>query len=45
VRLGVRDKWLVLGDFNMILQAADKSNANLNRRLMGAFRELVRDCI
>jgi hypothetical protein len=31
------DKWIVLGDFNMILQAADKSNDNLNRRLMGAF--------
>jgi exonuclease III len=43
VRLSVLDKWLVLGDFNMILQAADKSNANLNRRLMGAFRDLVRD--
>jgi hypothetical protein len=27
----------------MILQASDKSNANLNRRLMGAFREVVRD--
>lgn len=27
----------------MILQAADKSNANINRRLMGAFRDLVRD--
>jgi hypothetical protein len=33
----------VLGDFNLILQAADKSNHNLNRRLMGAFRDLIRD--
>jgi endonuclease/exonuclease/phosphatase family metal-dependent hydrolase len=39
----VTDKWIVLGDFNMILQAADKSNDNLNRRLMGAFRDVVRD--
>lgn len=31
------EKWLVLGDFNLIPQAQDKSNANLNRRLMGAF--------
>lgn len=27
----VTDKWLVLGDFNMILQARDKSNSNLNK--------------
>lgn len=37
------DKWLVLGDFNLILQACDKSNDNLNRRLLGAFRDVVRD--
>lgn len=43
VSLSVMDKWLVLSDFNMILQAADKKNANLNRRLMDAFRDLVRD--
>lgn len=39
----VSDKWLILADFNMILNAHDKSNNNLNRRLMGAFREVVRD--
>jgi hypothetical protein len=39
----VCDKWLIVGDFNMILTAADKSNDILNRRLMGAFREVVRD--
>ena len=27
----------------MILQARDKSNSNLNRRLMGAFRDLIQD--
>jgi exonuclease III len=43
VRMNVNEKWLVLGDFNLILQATDKSNSNLNRRLMGAFRELIRD--
>jgi hypothetical protein len=42
-RMGVSKKWLLLGDFNMILQAADKNNCNLNRRLMGAFRDLIRD--
>lgn len=39
----VTDNWLIIGDFNMILEARDKSNSNLNRRLMGAFREAVRD--
>lgn len=43
VKQFVPEKWLLLGDFNMILQATDKSNANLNRRLMGAFRDVVRD--
>ncbi|CAN6253637.1 unnamed protein product [Urochloa humidicola] len=37
------EKWLVIGDFNLILAASDKSNDNLNRRLMRAFREVVRD--
>lgn len=31
----VSDRWLVLGDFNLILQASDKINDNLNRWLMG----------
>jgi exonuclease III len=43
VNTNVSDKWLVIGDFNMILQVSDKSNTNLNRRLMGAFGDLVRD--
>lgn len=34
----VEDKWLVIGDFNLILTAEDKSNDNLNRRLMGEFK-------
>ena len=37
------DRWLLIGDFNLILQAEDKSNYNLNRRLMGAFRRAVDD--
>jgi len=39
----VLDKWLIIGDFNLILHASDKSNDNLNRHLMGAFRDLVHD--
>jgi hypothetical protein len=37
------DRWFIVGDFNMILQAQDKSSSNLNRRLMGAFRRLLDD--
>ncbi|CAO2206826.1 unnamed protein product [Urochloa humidicola] len=43
IQQSVTDKWLLIGDFNMILQACDKSNSNLNRRLMGAFRNVIRD--
>ena len=32
VKTIVGDKWPVIGDFNLILQAEDKSNDNLNRR-------------
>jgi hypothetical protein len=34
----------VVGDFNMIYQARDKSNPNLNRRLMGSFRHTLNIC-
>ena len=37
----VGQKWLVIGDFNLILTAEDKSNNNLNRRLMGEFRSTL----
>ena len=37
----VGDKWLLIGDFNLILEADDKSNSNLNRRLMGEFRNTL----
>ena len=39
----VSDKWLLIGDFNLILDARDKSNSNLNRRLMSVFRHAVQD--
>ena len=39
----VSDKWLLIGDFNLILDARDKSNSNLNRRLMSVFRDAVQD--
>jgi exonuclease III len=33
--------WLVVGDFNLIYQASDKNNQNLNRKLMGSFRHTL----
>jgi endonuclease/exonuclease/phosphatase family metal-dependent hydrolase len=36
--------WLVMGDFSMIYQASDKNNLNLNRRLMGKFRQAINLC-
>jgi hypothetical protein len=33
--------WVVAGDFNLIVDAADKNYANLNRRMMGKFRRLL----
>nr|XP_020157529.1 uncharacterized protein LOC109742844 [Aegilops tauschii subsp. strangulata] len=33
--------WMLLGDFNMILRASEKNNANLNRRVMQEFRSFV----
>ncbi|WVZ64360.1 LOW QUALITY PROTEIN: hypothetical protein U9M48_013890 [Paspalum notatum var. saurae] len=35
--------WLVAGDFNLIYQAADKNNTNLDRAMMGRFRRLLDD--
>lgn len=35
------DPWLINGDFNLIYEARDKNNANLNRRLMGRFRTAI----
>ena len=43
IRNSIPEKWLAIGDFNMILQAQDKSNTNLNRRMMGEFRRVVDD--
>lgn len=35
------DRWLVIGDFNIILKAQDKNNRNFNRRIMGSFRSMI----
>jgi endonuclease/exonuclease/phosphatase (EEP) superfamily protein YafD len=36
-----KDEWLVMGDFNLIYKAEDKSNTRLNRRLMTLFKETL----
>lgn len=33
--------WMLAGDFNLILDGTDKSNANINRHNMGRFRHFV----
>lgn len=35
--------WILLGDFNLTLQAVDKSNNRLNMRQMGCFRRIIDD--
>jgi hypothetical protein len=35
------DPWVVVGDFNLIVDATDKKNAHLNRRMIGKFRKLL----
>lgn len=36
--------WICLGDFNLIYQVVDKNNRNLNRMLMGCFRNTLDAC-
>lgn len=39
----ITSSWMILGDFNLILEAQDKNNAHLNRQFMGRFRQAVDD--
>jgi endonuclease/exonuclease/phosphatase family metal-dependent hydrolase len=39
----VQDKWLILGDFNLIRRAREKSNSNVNLRMMGHFCAAIDD--
>ena len=43
IRAACPGPWMLCGDFNLILRDEDKSNGNLNRRMMGRFRRLVND--
>jgi hypothetical protein len=44
IRSVVVGPWLAIGDFNLIYEARDKSNTNLNRRLMSLFRDAINAC-
>jgi uncharacterized lipoprotein YddW (UPF0748 family) len=35
--------WIVIGDFNMILNASEKNNINLDRAMMTRFRRFVHE--
>lgn len=43
VHATVDKPWIAAGDFNLILNAADKSNDNINRRNMGRFWRFVEE--
>jgi hypothetical protein len=43
IREACTGPWLLVGDFNLILQASDKNNSNLNRAMMHRFRCLIED--
>jgi hypothetical protein len=44
IKSSVVGLWLAIWDFNLIYEARDKSNANLNRRLMSLFRDAINAC-
>jgi hypothetical protein len=37
------DRWLLLGDFNLIYRMCDKNNDRINRNLMNSFRRVLDD--
>jgi endonuclease/exonuclease/phosphatase family metal-dependent hydrolase len=41
---GSQMQWMVPFDFNLIYEARDKNNTNLNRKLMGRFRHALDRC-
>lgn len=43
IRAACPGGWALAGDFNLIVEASDKSNDLLNRRMMGRFRRFLND--
>ena len=43
LRTALPGPWAIAGDFNLIVEARDKNNANINRRSMGMFRRFINE--
>jgi exonuclease III len=43
IRPTAHDRWVMLGDFNLIYRASDKSSGNVNRSLMNQFHRLLEE--
>jgi endonuclease/exonuclease/phosphatase family metal-dependent hydrolase len=43
IKQAASDRWLLMGDFNLIYRACDKSNGRINRGLMNSFRRMLDD--
>jgi hypothetical protein len=43
VRQDCAGPWVLGGDFNLIYQAEDKNNPNLDRAMMGRFRRVINE--
>jgi hypothetical protein len=41
IKSSAETKWVILGDFNLIYRARDKSNGRVNRRLMSSFQWIL----
>lgn len=41
IKSAMLPSWMLLGDFNLICKAEDKSNSSINRRLMNAFKSAL----
>jgi endonuclease/exonuclease/phosphatase family metal-dependent hydrolase len=43
VKTTTSNKWFLIGDFNLIYRAYDKSKGRINRKLMNSFRTILDD--
>jgi endonuclease/exonuclease/phosphatase (EEP) superfamily protein YafD len=41
LKVNCLERWLLVGDFNLIYKVEDKSNGRLNRRLMNRFKQVI----
>jgi hypothetical protein len=43
LKQAVGDRWVLMGDSNLIYRANQKSNSRINRRMMGSFRSAIEE--